>query len=71
MLTADTHTAASPVTAEAPGTAAATTTRWTEWIEPVSITARHPFGFSTCKVRLGLGLGLGLGVRFRICHLQG
>jgi hypothetical protein len=22
---------------------------WTEWIEPISITARHPFGFSKCK----------------------
>lgn len=22
---------------------------WTEWIEPISITARHPFGFGRCR----------------------
>ena len=22
---------------------------WQEWIEPVTITARHPFGFSSCR----------------------
>lgn len=28
---------------------ATTVTKWTEWIEPVGITARHPFGFATCR----------------------
>lgn len=23
--------------------------KWTEWIEPVTVTARHPFSYSTCK----------------------
>ena len=25
------------------------TRRWNEWIEPLTITARHPFGFSSCR----------------------
>lgn len=33
----------------AAGSASTTVTKWTEWIEPVGITARHPFGFATCK----------------------
>lgn len=24
-------------------------TKWTEWIEPIGITARHPFGFGKCR----------------------
>jgi len=26
-----------------------TTKRWTEWIEPLTLTARHPFGFGNCR----------------------
>ena len=25
------------------------TTTWQEWIEPITVTARHPFGFSSCR----------------------
>ena len=25
------------------------TARWTEWIEPLTVTARHPFGFGNCR----------------------
>lgn len=25
------------------------TKRWTEWIEPLTVTARHPFGFGNCR----------------------
>ena len=25
------------------------TTSWVEWIEPIGITARHPFGFGKCR----------------------
>lgn len=24
-------------------------TKWTEWIEPIGVTARHPFGFGKCR----------------------
>jgi hypothetical protein len=25
------------------------TVRWVEWIEPLTVTARHPFGLSSCR----------------------
>lgn len=31
------------------GSGEASVTSWTEWIEPVGITARHPFGFGKCR----------------------
>ena len=31
------------------GTGEASVTSWTEWIEPIGITARHPFGFGKCR----------------------
>ena len=31
------------------GEAAEQVHRWTEWIEPIGITARHPFGFGKCR----------------------
>lgn len=31
------------------GSGEASVTTWTEWIEPIGITARHPFGFGKCR----------------------
>lgn len=31
------------------GAGEASVTSWTEWIEPIGITARHPFGFGKCR----------------------
>lgn len=37
------------------------TSSWTEWIEPVTITARHPLGFSSCKNAAAAHKGLKIG----------
>jgi hypothetical protein len=47
-----TRTCTSSSSTSADGSAGAdgtVVTKWTEWIEPIGITARHPFGFGKCR----------------------